>query len=336
MQHHTPSPTIDEFTYELPKELIAQEAVHPYDSCKLMHLANDGTITHHVFRDIVQHFRSGDVLVVNQTKVRHAKIIGQKITGGRVEVILTKSLGNMRYEARIKASKMRKGLALTFKSCSATVIDQQRDVFTVAFDREPPATELHLVTPPYIKKSIPEHDYQTMFAKQEGSLAAPTASLHFTPPLMEQIRAAGVEIVFITLHIGFGTFLPVRDVATHATGSEAMEITASAADRINAGKRVIAVGTTVVKALETASKNGNVQPFKGASTLFIKPGHQWQARIDAMITNFHLPHSSLLMLVAGYAGTKRILDAYHVAVQEHYRFYSLGDAMFIERPNENS
>jgi len=318
---------LEDFDYELPKEMIAQEVFRPRDHCKLL-ILKEGT-EHRKFFEIVDYLEEGDVLVLNETKVKNAKLIGKKSTGGKVEVILTKGLKDNIFESRIKGSKIREGTELIFKENKAIVTKRENDIFFIKFDKEINKEELIVPTPPYVKKEVPEEDYQTVFAKEEGSLAAPTAGLHFTKKLLGKIKKKGVKIAKIKLDISYETFLPVRDVESHSTGKEYFEIDEKNAEIINSGK-IIAVGTTVVKCLESCDwENGKVLPSKGVSEIFIKPGHEFKTDIKAMVTNFHLPKSSLLLLTAAYAGRERILKAYEEAVKKGYRFYSLGDAMMI-------
>ena len=325
---------LSQFTCHLPKHQIAQSAVHPPDTCKLMILNNKKKSTkpieHKQFKDIINYLQPGDVLVVNQTKVIPAKLIGKKSTSARVEVILTKKIKEKVYDCRIKGRNLKEGTELLFKKTTATVIKKTGDVFTISFTKMF-RDELILLTPPYIKKKVPEKDYQTLFAHKKGSLAAPTAGLHFTPRLVKQLEKNGITFAPVTLHIGFGTFLPVRDINTYKTEPEYVHITKENAETINNAKRIIAVGTTSVKCLETAAHNGKIHPYSDYSNIFIKPGYEFKSNIQAIITNFHLPKSSLLLLVCAFGGTERILNAYHEAVKQNYRFYSLGDAMFILR-----
>lgn len=318
---------LEDYNYDLPKEMIAQEVFKPRDHCKLLVLREK--IEHKKFFEIVDYLEKGDVLVLNETKVSLAKLIGKKATGGKVEVILTKDLGGNEFECRIKGSHIQEGTELIFNEDKCKVVERKEDIFFIKFEKKINQKNLILPTPPYVKKKVPEEDYQTVFAKREGSLAAPTAGLHFTEELLEKIKAKGVKIAKIKLDISYETFLPVRDVKTHSTGKEAFEIDAENAKIINSGS-IVAVGTTVVKCLESAEwKDGKISPSKGVSEIFIKPGHVFKAKIKAMVTNFHLPKSSLLLLTCAYAGRERILKAYNEAVKENYRFYSLGDAMMI-------
>ncbi len=333
---------LNTYFYELPKHLIAQSAMHPRDYCKLMVLKNNAKngnsqIIHDNFYNILNYLQPNDVLILNETKVAPAKLIGSKATGGKVEVILTKKISKNKelYEARIKGNRLKQNILLNFRHNQAEIIKQIDDKFYLRFRKTLNKEDLIVPTPPYIKRKVPEKDYQTVFAAPDASasLAAPTAGLHFTPCLLKKIQKAGIQIAKIQLHIGFGTFLPIRDVQHPMTEPEFFEIGKEAAEMINDAqktKSLIAVGTTVVKALESAKrKNGKIIPTKAYSGIFIAPGHQFKTDIKAMITNFHLPSSSLLLLAAAYAGRERLLGAYRMAIKHNYRFYSLGDAMMV-------
>lgn len=321
---------LEDFNYHLPAEMIAQQAHHPRDRCKLLVL-NKTKIEHRIFSDLIDYLQPGDVLVINETKVIPAKLFGKKSTGGEVEAILIKNIGPLIYETRLKGRNFKVGTKLSFKNCSAIIININHDLFTIKFNHLP-GKELILPKPPYLKQLVPDQDYQTVFAVSGKSLAAPTAGLHFTKSLLNRIEQKGVKIAKVQLDISYETFLPVKDLNTHQTGTEHFMIDKKAADLINSAKRIFAVGTTVLKTLESADyRAGKIMPSSGDSTIFIKPGHQFKSNCTALITNFHLPQSSLLLLVCAYAGTERILMAYQEAVKKHYRFYSLGDAMLIVR-----
>ncbi len=320
------------YDYLLPKELIAQKAFYPRDKCKLMVLRGDKT-EHKVFSDVIEYLKSGDVLILNETKVRKCKLLGKKESGGKVEIILVKKLfcvDTNCYECRIKGRNLRAGTKLLFRKNRGEIIKKEDDIFWVNFEYSTKEEECTLLTPPYIKQKVPEKDYQTIFARKAGSLAAPTAGLHFTKELLEKIKRKGVKIAKINLNISYETFLPVRDIDHHQTGREYFEIDRRNADLINSAKNLFAVGTTVIKCLESAKrKNGIIVPQKDHSTLLIKPGHQFKTNWKGIITNFHLPQSSLLFLVSAYAGWNRLKPAYEEAVKKKYRFFSLGDAMLI-------
>lgn len=319
---------LSDYDYFLPKELIAQTAGHPRDYCGLMVLHGRRT-EHKNFYQIIDYLQPGDVLVLNETKVMAAKLPGKKETGGKVEVILTGKEGTS-YSARIKGSKIREGTRLLFNHNRAEVIKLEGDIFYLKFFGGLKKKDLIIPTPQYIKQKVPEKDYQTIFARKAGSLAAPTAGLHFTRGLLKKIEQKGVKIAKINLNISYETFLPVRDINHHQTGREYFEIDKRNADLINSAKNLFAVGTTVIKCLESAKrKNGRILPQKDYSTLFIKPGHQFKTNWKGIITNFHLPQSSLLLLASAYVDWDKLKLAYAEAVKKKYRFFSLGDAMLI-------
>ena len=317
---------LEQYNYNLPEELIAQKAFSPRDHCKLLVLKDK--VEHKKFYEIIGYLQEGDVLVINETKVKRCKLMGKKETGSPVEVTLVNKLKDNIYETRIKG-KPRVGRKLIFKYLIGEIIKQEDDSFFVRFDKEINEENLELLNPPYIKENIPEEDYQTVYAEKEGSLAAPTAGLHFTPELLKKIEGKGIKIARIQLDISFSTFLPIRNLESHSTGKEYFSLDEKNAEIINSGK-IVTVGTTVVKCLESCNwKDGKVLPTEGISEIFIKPGHQFKANIKAMPINFHLPESSLLLLTSAYAGRERLLAAYNEAVKEKYRFFSLGDGMLI-------
>ncbi|MBQ8110513.1 MAG: tRNA preQ1(34) S-adenosylmethionine ribosyltransferase-isomerase QueA [Clostridia bacterium] len=337
---------LSDFMYDLPEARIAQTPVEPRDHSRLMVLHRDsGEIEHRHFYDIIEYLNPGDCLVVNETKVIPARLYGERPTGGAVEVLLLKQLGPKRWETLVRpGKKLRRGAEMRFGDGRLTgrVVDTT-DVggrivefacegsFEAALDA---LGEMPL--PPYIHEKLADRNrYQTVYAKQDGSAAAPTAGLHFTPALLDRIRDKGVDIVPVLLHVGLGTFRPVKveNIEEHQMHSEYFEVSQSAADRVNAarqrGGRVIAVGTTSVRTLESAARDGRLEPMRGDTSIFIKPGYRWQL-VDALITNFHLPGSTLLMLVSALYDRERILEAYKTAVDMEYRFFSFGDAMLIE------
>jgi S-adenosylmethionine:tRNA ribosyltransferase-isomerase len=318
---------LEDYNYILPPELIAQKGLKEKDQSNLLVLNNK--ITHHKFYEIVNYLEKGDVLVINETKVKKCKLVGKKESGRKAEVTLI-SGKNKIYMTRIQTKNPHQGMKIYFKNNLEGVIKEQKnDLFKIEFNRIIKKEELELLTPPYIKNSIPEKDYQTVFAKQEGSLAAPTAGLHFTKDLLNKIKKKGIKIAKVKLNISYATFFPVMDINNHNTGQEAFLVNKKNADLINSGN-IVAVGTTVIKCLESCQwKEGKILPSKGVSELFIKPGHKFKAPIKKVITNFHLPKSSLLLLISAYCGQKKLMKAYKEAVKKKYRFFSLGDAMLI-------
>jgi len=337
---------VSEFDFNLPESLIAQHPVEPRDTSRLMVVNRDHeTIDHHRFRDLVPLLKSGDVLVVNNTRVIPARLIGVKEgTEVKIEVLLLKRLELDVWEALIKPGKRLKlGQKVHFgQGILEGVLEgilengNRKIVFNYAGVFE---TILDLLgkmpLPPYITAQLEDQErYQTVYAKERGSVAAPTAGLHFTPELLNQLRKKGVEIVEILLHVGLGTFRPVKmdDIRDHEMHSEYYRVDLEAAERINCakreGRRVIAVGTTAARTLESVGKDGKVIAGVGWTDIFIYPGYSFQI-VDALLTNFHFPKSTLVMLVSALAGRELILKAYEIAVQENYRFYSFGDAMLI-------
>lgn len=337
---------LSDFMYDLPEERIAQTPVEPRDHSRLMVVhRGDHSIEHKHFYDIIDYLNPGDVLVVNETRVIPARLIGERPTGGACEILLLKQLAPKKWETIVRPGKKLKpgaqvlfgGGKLVATIASTTETGGRIVDFECEGTMEAALDELgEMPLPPYIHEKLENRErYQTVYAKHEGSAAAPTAGLHFTPELMDRIRAKGVDIVPVLLHVGLGTFRPVKveNLDEHEMHSEYFEVSEEAAARINAaherGCRVIAVGTTSVRTLESASENGKLLPKRGDTQIFIRPGYKWQM-VDALITNFHLPGSTLVMLVSALYDRERILDAYRCAVEEQYRFFSFGDAMFIE------
>ncbi len=334
-----------DFDYDLPETYIAQEPVEPRDSARLMVLDRaTGKITHTVFREIGRFLRPGDLLVANQTRVIPARLFARKPTGGKVEILLLRREAPAQWQALVRGRGLVAGkrllLANDLEAEIVAVLDGplRRIRFTRPLDDT--LDRLGKVPlPPYIHRPLEDPErYQTVFAREAGSAAAPTAGLHFTPRLLEALRAQGVGFATVTLHVGLDTFAPVKedDPRKHKIHTEWCEMSAETAAAINrtraAGGRIVAVGTTSVRTLETAARRARpgevVSPWAGDTDLFILPGFRFLA-VDAMITNFHLPKSTLLMLVSAFAGRERILGAYEVAKQEGYRFFSFGDAMLI-------
>ena len=336
-----------DFYYDLPQELIAQDPLEDRSSSRLMHLSlKDGSIEHRHFTDILDYLHKGDCLVINDTKVIPARLYGHKEeTGALIEILLLKRRENDIWECLVKpGKKARPGAKITFgdgilKGEIIDIVDEGNRL--IQFHYEGIFEEIldqlgEMPLPPYITHKLKDKNrYQTVYAKNEGSVAAPTAGLHFTPELLQQVRDMGVEIAEVTLHVGLGTFRPVKetDVLKHHMHSEFYKIEQSEADKINKAKkeghRVIAVGTTSTRTLESAAdENGFLTEKSGWTEIFIYPGYQFKV-IDALITNFHLPESTLVMLVSALAGREHVLAAYETAVEEKYRFFSFGDAMFI-------
>lgn len=337
---------LSDFMYDLPEERIAQTPIEPRDHSRMMVLnRKENTIEHRHFYDIIDYLRPEDVLVVNETRVIPARLIGERPTGGACEILLLKQLAPKRWETLVRpGKKLRVGAQVIFgggrltATIAATTEGGGRIVdFACDGPMEAALDELgEMPLPPYIHEKLENRErYQTVYAKREGSAAAPTAGLHFTPELLDRIRAKGVDVVPVLLHVGLGTFRPVKveNVEEHEMHSEYFEVSEDAARRINAarerGGRVIAVGTTSVRTLESASENGRLLAKRGDTQIFIRPGYQYKM-VDALITNFHLPGSTLVMLVSALYDREHILSAYEVAVREKYRFFSFGDAMFIE------
>ncbi|HEY8496330.1 MAG TPA: tRNA preQ1(34) S-adenosylmethionine ribosyltransferase-isomerase QueA [Limnochordales bacterium] len=337
---------VSDFDYELPEELIAQTPVEPRDAARLLVVHRDtGLMEHRIFRDLPQYLRAGDVLVLNDTRVMPARLFGVKAsTGGRVEVLLLRRRGPDAWEALVRPGRrLPVGTRIVFGEgqLSAEVIDRTEAGgrvlrFAPADDLDERLKELGQVPlPPYIRAPLADPErYQTVYARDAGSAAAPTAGLHFTPELLDRLQGMGVEIVYLTLHVGLGTFRPVQAerVEEHRMHAEYFSVPQATAEAVNAakreGRRVVAVGTTVARTLEASAADGRVRCGDGWTDLFIYPGYRWKI-VDALITNFHLPRSTLLMLVSALLGRERTLAAYQEAVRQRYRFYSFGDAMLI-------
>ncbi len=336
-----------DFYYDLPQELIAQEPLKDRASSRLLVLHKDsGEIEHKIFRDITEYLKKGDCLVINDTKVLPARLIGErKNTGARVEILLLVRKDLDTWEVLTYPGKKAKpGDVITFgdgrlEAEILEVIEGGNRIVKFHYDGvfENILEELgEMPLPPYITHKLEDKNrYQTVYAVHDGSAAAPTAGLHFTPELLQQIKDIGVEIAHVTLHVGLGTFRPVKveDVTNHEMHSEYYVVEESEAEKINNvkknGGRIIAVGTTSTRTLESVTdENGVVHAGSGWTKIFIYPGYKFKA-IDCLITNFHLPESTLIMLVAALVGKDRILDTYKIAVEEKYRFFSFGDAMFI-------
>jgi S-adenosylmethionine:tRNA ribosyltransferase-isomerase len=333
-----------EFHYDLPRELIAQAPLAERSASRLLALDGaTGAIDDGRFADLPDLLRAGDLLVCNDTRVLPARLAGKRSpSGGRVELMLERVLGSRRVLVQLRASHMPKpGAEIELAGGARALVDTRDDNFVeLTLDRDPLALWREhgdVPLPPYIERAPDANDrerYQTVFARSPGAVAAPTAGLHFDAALLAKLEARGIERAFLTLHVGAGTFAPVRTerVEDHELHPEWLSVSAdlcAAVARCRArGARVVAVGTTSVRALETAARNGELAPFAGESALFIYPGFRFRA-VDALVTNFHLPESSLLMLVAAFAGREATLAAYRHAVAERYRFFSYGDAMLV-------
>lgn len=332
---------LSDFDYHLPSELIAQSPIEPRDSSRLMVLGKD--IEHRYFADIIDYFEEGDTLVLNDSRVIPAKLSGKKSTGGHVEALVVSKSG-AGYECLIRGKNIREGTNLYFGELKATILEviknENASRYLVEFNCNGNLNDIlekigEAPLPPYIKKKLDDRNrYQTIYSKEKGSIAAPTAGLHFTNELLNRIRDKGVNIAYVTLHVGIGTFSPVKveNLESHIMEPEYITINAESAEIINGTRgKLIAAGTTTVKALESSCVNGNITAKEGFSQLFIYPPYTFKSGIDAIITNFHLPKSTLLMLVSAFAGRERLIDAYKEAISNSYRFYSFGDAMLVFR-----
>jgi S-adenosylmethionine:tRNA ribosyltransferase-isomerase len=341
---------VADFSFELPDSLIAHYPMPERSSCRLLSLDGPtGALTHGTFTDLLDKLNPGDLLVFNNTRVIPARLFGRKASGGKIEVLVERMLDDKRILAHIRASKAPKpGAELLLgddESIKATMVARHDALFEVEFDDERSVLDIlnaigHMPLPPYIDRPDEDADrelYQTVYSEKPGAVAAPTAGLHFDEPLLAKLRDKGIEMAFVTLHVGAGTFQPVRvdTIEDHIMHSEYAEVPQDVVDAVLAaksrGNRVIAVGTTSVRSLESAAqaaKNDLIAPFFGDTQIFIYPGYKYLV-IDALVTNFHLPESTLIMLVSAFAGYKNTMHAYHEAVKAEYRFFSYGDAMFI-------
>lgn len=334
-----------DFHYSLPLELVAQYPVTPRTACRLLTVDGDrSVIGDRRFTDLCDLMQAGDLLVFNDTRVIPARLIGRKETGGEIELLIERILGTRRVLVQVRASKRPKpGQTITLQeNFSAKVNRREGEFYELTLAGQDTIMEVldrigHVPLPPYIGRpdeAIDRDHYQTVYARHPGAVAAPTAGLHFDEAMLTQLHEQGVETAFITLHIGAGTFQPLRveEIHEHRMHSEYLRVTPAACDKINAareqGRRVVAIGTTVVRALETATQKGRIKPYEGETDIFIYPGFRFQV-VDALLTNFHLPESTLLMLVCAFGGSEKVLNAYRHAVERKYRFYSYGDAMFV-------
>ncbi|MGO1626942.1 MAG: tRNA preQ1(34) S-adenosylmethionine ribosyltransferase-isomerase QueA [Halomonadaceae bacterium] len=344
-----------DFAYELPEELIARYPSEQRSDCRLLCVdGENGHMAHRRFPDLLELLEPGDLLVFNDTRVIPARLYGHKASGGRVEMLLERPLDAHRGLAHLRASKSpRPGTEIIFEGDIHAVVEARHEaLFELRFLGETPMIALlerhgHMPLPPYITRDDELSDrerYQTVYARRDGAVAAPTAGLHFDRPLLDALAKRGVESAFVTLHVGAGTFQPVRadDIRDHHMHSEWVDVNEDTCRKVRAakaaGKRVIAVGTTAVRCLESASGQradspaaaGSIAPYRGDTDIFIYPGYEWRC-VDALITNFHLPESTLLMLVSAFIGYDNTLAAYRTAVAERYAFFSYGDAMLLTR-----
>ncbi|EQA3417922.1 tRNA preQ1(34) S-adenosylmethionine ribosyltransferase-isomerase QueA [Cronobacter dublinensis] len=354
---------LTDFSFELPESLIAHYPQAQRSACRLLSLDGPtGDLTHGTFTDLLDKLNPGDLLVFNNTRVIPARLFGRKASGGKIEVLVERMLDDHRVLAHIRASKAPKpGAELLLgddESVNATMTARHDALFEVQFNDERPVLDVlnsigHMPLPPYIERPDEASDrelYQTVYSEKPGAVAAPTAGLHFDEPLLARLREKGVEMAFVTLHVGAGTFQPVRveSIEDHVMHSEYAEVPQDVVDAVLAakarGNKVVAVGTTSVRSLESAAQaatDAPIAPFFGDTQIFIYPGYQYQV-VDALVTNFHLPESTLIMLVSAFAGYQHTMNAYREAVKAEYRFFSYGDAMYItynpkaifERPGE--
>ena len=342
---------VADFRFDLPGELIAREPAARRSDSRLMHLATTGSPGHYRFGDLPLLLRAGDLLVFNDTRVIPARLFGCKTaTGGAVEILLERLLDERRVLAQLRASKQLRSESTVAllddegrEAARVTVLGRHGEFYELGFAEGVRALDVirsigHMPLPPYIDRldTCADRDrYQTVYATRDGAVAAPTAGLHFDQQLLDTLRLHGVETAFLTLHVGAGTFQPVRSelVADHRMHGEYLEVDADLCERVmrahSEGRRVIAVGTTSLRALESASTAQRIEPLRAETRIFIYPGYHFRC-VDVLITNFHLPESTLLMLVSAFAGRERVLDAYREAVQNRYRFFSYGDAMCID------
>ncbi|QPI42112.1 MULTISPECIES: tRNA preQ1(34) S-adenosylmethionine ribosyltransferase-isomerase QueA [Pectobacterium] len=341
---------VADFSFELPESLIAHYPQAERSGCRLLSLDGPtGDLTHGVFTDLLDKLNPGDLLVFNNTRVIPARLFGRKVSGGKLEVLVERVLDDHRVLAHVRASKAPKpGTELLLgddESVKATMAARHDALFELHFDDSRDVLSIlndigHMPLPPYIDRPDEDADrelYQTVYSQRPGAVAAPTAGLHFDEPMLAALREKGIEMAFVTLHVGAGTFQPVRvdTIEDHIMHAEYAEVPQDVVDAVLAckarGNRVIAVGTTSVRSLESAaqaSQNAPIEPFFGDTKIFIYPGYHYRI-IDVLVTNFHLPESTLIMLVSAFAGYQNTMSAYRQAVSEQYRFFSYGDAMFI-------
>ena len=336
---------VSDFHFDLPDELIARYPLEQRSASRLLNLDGaTGQIRHLQFTDVPDLLEPGDLLVFNNTRVIPARLFGKKETGGQVEILVERLLGEQEFLAHTRASKSPKdGQKIILEDGTELIMVERQDAL-FRFRHEGPEAVLellervgHMPLPPYMEREDEQADrerYQTVYAREAGAVAAPTAGLHFDDALLTQLRERGIEFAYVTLHVGAGTFQPVRvdNVKDHVMHSEVAHVPEDAVEAVRRtrerGGRVVAVGTTSVRSLESASRAGQLQPFRDETDIFIYPGYRFQT-VDALITNFHLPESTLIMLVSAFAGYDNIMSAYREAVAQRYRFFSYGDAMFL-------
>ena len=337
---------IKDFQFSVPKHLIAQNPLEERDTSRLLHV-QDTRLKDHQFTDLKNLLRENDLLILNNTRVVKARLLGRKTSGGRVEILFERSIDESTFIGQIKFSgKLRPGSELIVGNNEDLEVLERRGHFFLLRSEKPIMEILDnsgsVPLPPYIKRDsmpVDEKRYQTIFASESGAVAAPTAGLHFTDSLLEEISSNGIDIGYLTLHVGAGTFMPLREeqLETKKLHKEQFMIDRILCKKIDKAKsnqgRIIAVGTTVVRALESIAQEGRIEAFQGETDIFITPGFEFKV-IDAMVTNFHLPESSLIMLVSAFAGTQTILKSYQHAINSDYRFYSYGDAMFLEKQRQ--
>ncbi|CAM3739595.1 tRNA preQ1(34) S-adenosylmethionine ribosyltransferase-isomerase QueA [Rheinheimera salexigens] len=338
---------VSDFSFQLPEQLIARHPKAERSSSRLLAMdKSSGALSHHIFKQVIDFIHPGDLLVFNNTKVIPARLFGQKASGGKVEVLVERVLDEKRFLAHIRASKAPKpGTKLILEqSAEVEMLQRHDELFELAVCSDEPVLDMlerlgHMPLPPYIDRPDTAEDkarYQTVYSEKPGAVAAPTAGLHFDTPLLQQLTDKGVEFAYVTLHVGAGTFQPVRvdNVLAHKMHAEYIDVPDSTVAAIAAckarGGKVVAVGTTSVRSLESAAQigNGDLIAYKGDTQIFIYPGYEFKV-IDALITNFHLPESTLIMLVSAFSQREYVMQAYATAIAEQYRFYSYGDAMYI-------
>jgi S-adenosylmethionine:tRNA ribosyltransferase-isomerase len=342
---------VKDFHFDLPEELIASYPLEKRSASRLLCLdGNSGVLDHRVFSDILEFVTEKDLMIFNNTRVIPARLFGEKASGGKVEVLVERVLDEHRVLAHVRSSRSPKpGAELTLEGrVPVTMVARHENLFELRFDTDEGVLSVleqhgHMPLPPYMKREDQLEDrerYQTVYNEKPGAVAAPTAGLHFDDDLLNALKAKGVQAEFVTLHVGAGTFQPVKvdTIEDHIMHAEYIEVSPQVVEAVKAtrarGGRVIAVGTTSVRSLESASQSGEIEPFYGDSQIFIYPGYSFKS-VDVMVTNFHLPESTLIMLVSAFAGYHHTMDAYQAAVDQQYRFFSYGDAMFITRQTDS-